>query len=164
MNKDETKKTERSFPFTGWLNLSGWAGRTSKLVEVVGETPQRFRIRAIEKTRLSGRLRWLEPGETTLVPRHSITDEPLKELPSPLDDIFKNTAGAPENLRDLFFMAKATEPVFGGLLENDDWKTNEADKDLREMIAQGYVEEVPGQGFVITEKGKELVKAHNLDS
>lgn len=61
----------------GWLQLDGWAGRTQQLVRVVGETPKRWRIRAICRTKLGGRCRWIYAGERALVPRHTITDEPI---------------------------------------------------------------------------------------
>ncbi len=54
------------------LGLVGWYGVTWDPIEVVGETPTRWRIRAIERTWLAGRCRWLEAGETTLVPKHAV--------------------------------------------------------------------------------------------
>ena len=48
---------------TGLLALNGWEGYTEQVVEVVGQTPKRLRIRAITCTRLAGP-RWLEPGQT----------------------------------------------------------------------------------------------------
>ena len=53
----------------GYLCLDSWAGRTETLVEIVAETPKRYRIRALSKTKLAGRYRWLEEGQTTLVPK-----------------------------------------------------------------------------------------------
>lgn len=54
------------------LHLDGWEGRTRQTVCVVGETPTRYRIRAIDRTRLAGP-RWLDPGATALVPKYAIT-------------------------------------------------------------------------------------------
>ena len=54
------------------LGLQGWAGLTWQQVELIGETPKKFRIRAIQRTKLGGRCRWIDPGETTLVPKHAI--------------------------------------------------------------------------------------------
>lgn len=59
---------------TGWLTLDGWAGRTRQAVELIGQTPTRWRIRAIQRTRLAGRRRALEPGQTALVPRRALRD------------------------------------------------------------------------------------------
>jgi hypothetical protein len=56
----------------GYLGLDGYAGRRYRKVEVVGETPKRYRIRAIERTKLAGRSRWLYPGETALVPKYAV--------------------------------------------------------------------------------------------
>lgn len=53
------------------LCMDGWAGRSEQPVVVVGETPKRYRIRATERTRLPGN-RWIEAGETTLVPRYAV--------------------------------------------------------------------------------------------
>lgn len=63
-------------PRFAWINLDGWSGRSRQRVEVVGETPARVRVRAIERTRLAGRSRFLEPGEVALVPRGAVEFEP----------------------------------------------------------------------------------------
>lgn len=47
-------------------------GRTETRVRVIAETLTRFRIQAIERTRLAGRSRYLEPGDTVLVPKYAI--------------------------------------------------------------------------------------------
>jgi hypothetical protein len=65
----------------GYIQLDGWHGRIQQLVPVVGETPKRFRIRAITKTKLAGRQRWIGPGQTALVPKHGVTDKPLDRVP-----------------------------------------------------------------------------------
>ena len=56
----------------GYLCLDSWAGRTETLVEIVAETPKRYRIRALSKTKLAGRYRWLEEGQITLVPKYAV--------------------------------------------------------------------------------------------
>jgi hypothetical protein len=56
----------------GYLVLDGWAGRSLTAVEVIGQTPRRFRIRAIHLTRLGGRGRWLVTGEAALVPKTAV--------------------------------------------------------------------------------------------
>lgn len=59
---------------TGRLCVDSWAGRSETVVEVLEETRDRYRIRAIEATRLAGRWRTLQPGETVLVPKYAITN------------------------------------------------------------------------------------------
>ena len=59
-------------PVYSYLVLAGWHGSSATKVLTVGETPKRFRIRAIERTRLAGRGRWLEPGQETLVPKSAV--------------------------------------------------------------------------------------------
>lgn len=60
------------FPKRGQLFTRGWAGLSSTVVLVIGETPKKYRIRAIMETKLAGRNRWLKPAETTLVPKSAI--------------------------------------------------------------------------------------------
>ncbi len=55
---------------TGMLLMNG--GRMETRVRVIGETLTRFRIQAIDRTRLVGRPRYLEPGDTVLVPKYAI--------------------------------------------------------------------------------------------
>ena len=59
----------------GTLHLDGYSGRSSTRVEIVGETPKRYRIRAITQTRTAGRLVYLEPGQMALVPKHAVVLE-----------------------------------------------------------------------------------------
>ena len=54
------------------LCLNGWEGRTETSVEIVGETPKRYRIRASKRVKLAGRNRWLEIGKTALVPKYAV--------------------------------------------------------------------------------------------
>lgn len=58
----------------GVLMMDGWAGRTDTPVEIVGETPKRFRITPTDDkpVKLAGRSRWLRPGQTALVPKHAV--------------------------------------------------------------------------------------------
>lgn len=53
------------------LELDGWMGRTSHPVEVIGETPTRYRVRLLEDTRLPGRRRGAK-GDVVLVPKHAV--------------------------------------------------------------------------------------------
>jgi len=57
------------------LRLRGWHGISETPVLIVGETPKRYRIEAIERTKLAGRNRWLEPGERALVPRAALQEQ-----------------------------------------------------------------------------------------
>lgn len=59
-------------PIHSYLVLQGWHGTTSTPVLTVGITPKRFRIRAVQRTKLAGRNRWLEPGQETLVPKTAV--------------------------------------------------------------------------------------------
>ena len=54
------------------LGLQGWEGLTWTRVEIIGETPKKYRIRALQRTKLGGRSRWIYAGETALVPKHAI--------------------------------------------------------------------------------------------
>lgn len=57
-----------------WLCLDGWAGRSETEVQVVGETPTRWRITPLgkEALRLGGRRRYVEVGMTVLVPKRAV--------------------------------------------------------------------------------------------
>lgn len=59
---------------TGVLMLDGWAGRSDWPVVIVGETPKRYRITpdGDKPVKLGGRSRWLQPGQTALVPKHAV--------------------------------------------------------------------------------------------
>ncbi len=59
---------KRQTPVYAMLVISGWHGATATRVVLLGSTPRRFRIRAITRTRLAGRGRFLEPGQEALVP------------------------------------------------------------------------------------------------
>ncbi len=61
-----------TFPFNALLCLNGWHGRSEEPVIVIGETPKRYRIQAIKRTACAGRCRWLEAGETCLVPKRAV--------------------------------------------------------------------------------------------
>ena len=54
------------------LWVDSYAGRIKQPVVVIGETPKRYRVRALQRTRLGGRARSLEAGETALVPRGAV--------------------------------------------------------------------------------------------
>jgi hypothetical protein len=58
--------------YTGYLVVDGYAGRTVTAVEIIGETRTKYRVRAIQRTKLAGRNRWLESGAAALVPKRAI--------------------------------------------------------------------------------------------
>ena len=58
---------------TAELGLNGWHGLIWKEVKIVGETPKRYRIEALtDRTKLAGRSRFINKGETALVPKHAL--------------------------------------------------------------------------------------------
>lgn len=63
------------------LVKGGWGGRTETEVKVIGETPKRYRIEAITRTKLAGRERWIGPGETALVPKYAVHFRPDEVKP-----------------------------------------------------------------------------------
>jgi hypothetical protein len=70
----EKRRAGAGAEWPAWLHLDGWAGATKQAVIVVGETPQRYRIRGVdgEAVRLAGRRR-VSQAETVLVPKHAVT-------------------------------------------------------------------------------------------
>ena len=61
-------------PYTAFLCLDGWAGRTEQAVEIVADVGRMVRIRAItDRTKLAGARRYIDRGETALVPAYAIT-------------------------------------------------------------------------------------------
>ena len=64
------------------LVLEGYAGRREHPCEIVGETAQRYRIQVRQRTPLAGANRWLQPGETALVPKHAVRlDQAAEKAP-----------------------------------------------------------------------------------
>lgn len=63
---------------SAWLHFDDWAGRRRDPVVVVGETPQRYRIRAAAGRcqRLAGRAGSIAGDETALVPKRAVTSRP----------------------------------------------------------------------------------------
>lgn len=55
-----------------YLCLDGWEGRTEERVQIIGETPMRYRIVCDRRIKLAGRERWLEIGQDVLVPKSAI--------------------------------------------------------------------------------------------
>lgn len=67
------------------LCLNSYAGRTETPVEIVGETQKRYRIRASKRVKLAGRNRWLEIGQTALVPKTAV--RPTQRVPDAGDSV-----------------------------------------------------------------------------
>jgi hypothetical protein len=55
-----------------YLCLDGWEGRTEEQVQLIGETPKRYRIVCDRRIKLAGAHRWLEIGKDVLVPKTAI--------------------------------------------------------------------------------------------
>lgn len=66
----------------GVLCSESWSGRSEEKVEIIGETPKRYRIRADRRIKLAGRDRWLEVGDDVLVPKTAVRIEEKKEAPT----------------------------------------------------------------------------------
>ena len=62
---------------SAYLCTDGWAGRNEQACIVIGETPKKYRIRAVMRTRMPGRCRWLYTGETALVPKSAVRFDAL---------------------------------------------------------------------------------------
>lgn len=58
----------------GHLQLDGYAGRTATPVEIISTTRTHYRIKAITRTKLAGRERWLNPGDEALIPHNAVRD------------------------------------------------------------------------------------------
>lgn len=72
------------------IHMTGWSCNWSSQVLLIGETPKRYRIQAIKRLRLPGRDRFLEPGESALVPKYCISSDggrpsPMFPPPPPSD-------------------------------------------------------------------------------
>lgn len=59
----------------GWLHLDGWMGGLKQEIVIVGETGKKYKIRSKGdiKVCLAGRGRYLNPGDTVLVPKYAVT-------------------------------------------------------------------------------------------
>jgi hypothetical protein len=63
-----------------YLQLDGYAGRTQQRV-IEHIRGSKLRIEAITRTKLGGRGRYLEPGESAYVPLHAVTGDPVSGVP-----------------------------------------------------------------------------------
>ena len=53
----------------GWIHFDGWAGRTKHRVEILKETPKRFRVRMLEQAYRHS------AGSVLLAPKYAVTLE-----------------------------------------------------------------------------------------
>jgi hypothetical protein len=65
------------------LLLNGWSGRSEHPIELVGETPKRYRVRLLCDVRLPSR-RQGRAGDVILVPKHAIKLSSIGNPPPPL--------------------------------------------------------------------------------
>jgi hypothetical protein len=57
------------------IALQSWAGLRYEPVEVLGETPKRFRVKILnDKAKLAGRNNWASRGDVILVPKHAVRE------------------------------------------------------------------------------------------
>ena len=72
LQRNHPKDNGPGFPWIGELGLVGWHSGIWQRVLVIGETPKRYRIRALTRVKLAGRCRWLEVCESALVPKGAV--------------------------------------------------------------------------------------------
>lgn len=56
-----------------YLHINSWAGHSKHEVEIVGETPKRYRVKLLSDCPLAGRNRQGKAGEVVLVPKYAVT-------------------------------------------------------------------------------------------
>ena len=59
--------------------MDGWSGRFMILVEIVSETPKRYRVKLLDNGRLPGRCRYGNTGDVILVPKSAVTIDKLSK-------------------------------------------------------------------------------------
>ncbi len=59
---------------SAYIVLDGWAGRREIACEIVGETPQRYRVRLLEDGSLP-RGRYGHVGDVVVVPKYAVRKE-----------------------------------------------------------------------------------------
>ena len=70
---------------TKYIVLDTWAGRRYYAVEVVGETPKKLRVRILTPGGvMRPRRRYLNCGDTLLVPKQEVVDTPKGDQIRPL--------------------------------------------------------------------------------
>ena len=87
-------------PLPAMLMITGWHGSTVSRVLIVGETPKRYTIRALARTKLAGRGRWISRGEEAMVPRSAVRVEPALVNWAGWEDAAEALALKPRRPRD----------------------------------------------------------------
>lgn len=54
------------------VKVQSWAGVHEVPVEVIGETPKRYRVRILKDDRWPGRRNSVKSGDVKLVPKHAL--------------------------------------------------------------------------------------------
>lgn len=54
------------------LMIDSWAGKSRYPVEIVAETPQRYKVKLLAPTRLPGRNKSGQAGDVVLVPKYAV--------------------------------------------------------------------------------------------
>lgn len=57
---------------SGYYVLNGWAGTTKHSIEIVGETPKKYRCKLLQDAPLAGRNRWGKAGDVVLIPKTAV--------------------------------------------------------------------------------------------
>lgn len=57
---------------TGILFTDGWAGRQETRIEIVAETPKRYRVKLLENAALPGRSNHRSSGFVFLAPKYAV--------------------------------------------------------------------------------------------
>lgn len=59
------------------LHLDSWAGRRTYRIQVIGETSEYYKFKALEKIPMP-RGKWIESGEMGRAPKHAVTTNTQK--------------------------------------------------------------------------------------
>lgn len=68
---------------------------------------------------------------------------------------------APEWVKQLQCIAKSSHPLYPGRLEDDWWKDDDF---LFLAMEQNLIEIVPEEGFIVTQKGRDVIEEHGLET
>jgi hypothetical protein len=89
-----------------FLVIGGWTGRRKIPVKIIGETPEGFRIKALERVLLPGR-GFLEKGQSTLVSKSVIKLAEVRET----QEVLPANKRAPLYAHAAWFFAKIRKTV-----------------------------------------------------
>jgi hypothetical protein len=68
----EGKMAECTTPKPAVVRCDSWAGRYDVPVDVIGETPARYRVRVLDNARWPGRNQSVKPGDIKLCPKRVV--------------------------------------------------------------------------------------------